>query len=334
MRVAVVTHSSPRVGVGHLRRCLTLAGALRASGGEPIFVLGPDQSGAELVEARGFEPVVLPAHEGRCIAAALSLLNPELVVVDSYDLGADDLDAFGRVARVAVIDDLADRDLRVELVWNGGVQADHRLYEGRIRADTRLLLGLDYALLAPEYRTAGPRMVRDRVDRVLLTVGGSDPVGALPLLLRAIRRAAPHASVDVVVGPYAAAPVEAIDDPSLVTLHHAPPSLLPLMQEADLAVSAGGQTTYELAATGTPAVLVWSAENQIPQTLAFEGRGTVRCSGDVREGAAAETRVALTVAALAADPAARRALSRAGQACLDGLGPERTAKALLALGEL
>ena len=327
MRAAFVTHSGPKVGLGHLRRCLTLARCCRDRGATVGFVLAPGSDGGS-VRVHGFE-----LHE------ALASFRPQIVVADSYDLDGEALAALRAQAPTAVIDDLADRTLEVDLIVNGGVQAEGLQY--RALPSTRLLLGPRYALLAPEYRDRPPRTIRDRVERVLVTTGGADPAGAIGPLVRATRRALPTADIDAVIGPYVTWP----GDLPGVAMHRSVPSLLPFLEGADLAVTGGGQTTYELAATGTPAVVVCLADNQRPQVEAFARLGTLVQGGDIRQsgvksdgvksdgvkGDGIEQAVAAAIEALASDPRARQTMSRQGQASLDGEGPGRVAAALAEL---
>lgn len=332
MRVVVVTHSGPRVGLGHLRRCLTLGHALRHRNAETTFVLGPDPDGLATARTRGFTVQALGNHGRADIVAAIAAFRDVgVIVADSYDLTADDFRALRALAPLVVIDDIADRQLPADAIWNGGIQGESMDYASRTDKGTRLLLGPRYALLASEYRGLPARVVCDEVSRVLVTVGGADPVGAMSMLYRAVRRALPAVEVDIALGPYVAPPEDALVSGPLVTLHKAPPTLFPLIQRADLAVTAGGQTTYELAASGTPAVVVYNADNQRPQVLEFERRGTLRCGGDVRLGATTADAVARAIRELAHDARERRTMAGNGAACLDGEGAARTAAAVLEL---
>jgi spore coat polysaccharide biosynthesis predicted glycosyltransferase SpsG len=92
------------------------------------------------------------------------------------------------------------------------------------------------------------------------------------------------------------------------------------MLEADLVVTAAGQTMLEAVATGAPTVALPLVENQARQAELLAERGAVRLvsSEDVSE---------LTSAAveLARSTDARRALSANGQAAVDGYGALRVA---------
>jgi UDP-2,4-diacetamido-2,4,6-trideoxy-beta-L-altropyranose hydrolase len=330
-RIVFVTHSGPGIGLGHLRRCLTLAEALAEQGAGVAFILGVDTAGAAMVRARGFraEPC---GHGPGPVLEMLRPMSPDVVVADSYELTAADLLAYRQTAPVAVLDDVGDRALPVDLLWNGGIHARSLDYATRTGGRARLLLGTEYALLAREYRRLPDRVIGSTAEKVLITVGGADPSGSLTRLLQATSRALPAATLDVVLGPYVPRPARPLSvGPDRVRFHEALPSLLAVMQAADLAVSAGGQTIYELAATATPTVAVWLAENQRAQVEEFARRGTLWAAGGVGGPEPIEERVTELVMRLAADVDARRAMSAAGRGCLDGHGASRTASAILEL---
>src|SRR5882762_7525398 len=179
--------------------------------------------------------------------------------LDSYGFTPDDLAVFVAAGRpVAVFDDTANRELPVDLVINGGAGARALPYRGGPR--TRYLLGPSYLALRPEFAEAAPRTIHDDVRRALVTLGGADPGRLVAPLVRWAIAGLGAITLDVVAGPLVddvasvRAAVGAVAGP--VVLHESPKHLRDLMLAADLAVTGGGQTVYELAATGTPMVAI------------------------------------------------------------------------------
>jgi len=90
-------------------------------------------------------------------------------------------------------------------------------------------------------------------------------------LVRAGALALDGVRLDVVVGPWFAGVAElralAGGSGGAIVVHEQPRDMRALMLAAGLAISGGGQTTFELAATGTPTVAIRLADNQ---TLTLE----------------------------------------------------------------
>lgn len=294
MRIAIVADGGKGVGLGHLSRCLALAQALRERGERAVF-LTSDPGCRAWVRRQGFASAPWKDAEW------------DVMISDSYRLSASDLRRLRAQAGLwLALDDLGRPPKEADLVLNASAGAGALGYP----RSKRFLLGPRYSPLRREYWRPRSKRVKDRVENLLITVGGA---GAPPARLLARARAAlPGAILHVVVGPFAKAALRG------ATVHRAPASLEPLMRLCDAAVSGGGQTLYELAARGVPVVGVILARNQKPNVSALAAKGCL-LSGEV--GAA--------LARLAA-PAARRRMSSAQRRLIDGQGARRVAARLIA----
>jgi len=103
-----------------------------------------------------------------------------------------------------------------------------------------------------------------------------------------------------------------------------------LMLNADLAVSGGGQTTYELAATGTPAIGIRLAAGQALNLRGLSAAGCLREAGAPDE-VGFEARLVSRLSELADDRSVREEMSRRGRALVDGRGAERVTDAIVRL---
>jgi RimJ/RimL family protein N-acetyltransferase len=106
-----------------------------------------------------------------------------------------------------------------------------------------------------------------------------------------------------------------------------PPHLANLMAGADLAIGAGGITTWERCCLGLPAIALVVAENQRRQVLDAAEAGLVYAP-DVAEGTPPAAVIARHVLALLENPALRQAMSAAGMRHVDGRGTVRVLQAL------
>lgn len=330
-RVILRPDSGSQSGLGHVQRCLALAAALAERGVECGFLVPDAESVRARIEAAGFEVRAMehPAAPAEVIAAAAGT-----VVIDSYGLDEAYMRRLGEAGlAVVAVDDHAALPIHARLCVNGGAHAESLRYRSAT-GDTRFLLGPRFALLRPELWDAPVCQSEATVAEVLVTLGGSDPHGLAATLLRALDAVDVDFALTLVVGPYFTGR-DALAEVAracrrAVTLLDAPTSPVPSMRSAGLAVSAGGQTLYELVRLAVPTIAVGIADNQRASLDALAAAGAVKVAGWAGEAGLAAT-VADEAAHLIADAAARRSLVLAAGSLLDGQGARRTAEAICEL---
>lgn len=314
--VLFLTVAGAGAGLGHVKRCAALGSALAGLGASVRFAV------AGHLQRVGTFGMTLPGFEApqwigspRLALEIVERSGADLIVVDAY-LATDELlrAIRSRGAVVAAIDDLADRELPVDIVVNGAYHAERRRYAevpGR-----RLLLGPRFTLIDPGFADVPHRVTRPTVSRVLVTLGGEDAGAVVAASVASVARAAPGAVIDLVVGPFAPA---ASARGANVRLHQGLPSLRALLLEADFAVTGAGMTLYECLAAGTPAVAVPLADNQRPNFDELTGAGLVLPG---------QPDLAAAVERLSLDAALRGRLAASGRALVDGRGAARVAAEL------
>jgi UDP-2,4-diacetamido-2,4,6-trideoxy-beta-L-altropyranose hydrolase len=330
-RVVIRTDAGADIGLGHLRRCLALARAFRAMGIETRFLVHAPDGG---VPDTGFDTRLLAGARDLVETLAAARAKGVLaVVVDSYTV---DTAYFRMLAeagcRVVAIDDPADRELPVHVVVNPSATADRPRYRGA--GHTRYLLGPRYAMLQPEFAAGVAPRASEHVRRVLLTLGGGDPGRLTARLISIIAAVVDAIPVDVVVGPWfagdAALRALAAGSAGAIVLHDRPTDMRALMLAADVAVSGGGQTTFELAATGTPTVAIRLADNQTYTLKTLAEAGALVHVGDV-DDPSLDAALASALDTLVKDGERRAEMSRRARAAVDGRGAARVAEAIVAL---
>ncbi len=334
------------MGTGHVMRCLAFAQGWRLVGGDVHFALAavPETLGGWL-EADACSINCIPAEPGSADDAALAAAiarehGAGWVVVDGYQFGESYQAALmSSGSRMLMIDDYAHAErYTAHIVLNQNAYASETMYEQRA-PHTRLLLGPEYALLRREFRELAGRRGKttsQRARRLLVTLGGSDPHDTSNVIIEALRDLRdPGLHVRVVAGPAneryrtleAAAEGASFEMEILREVRDMPA----LMEWADLAISAAGSTCWELAFMGVPMALVSIAENQRPIARSLAAAGVAVDLGWYAELEEADLLGA--VARLIDAPGTREQMSVKGRAMVDGLGAERAAAALLAVGE-
>jgi UDP-2,4-diacetamido-2,4,6-trideoxy-beta-L-altropyranose hydrolase len=335
--ILIRADASPAKGTGHIMRCLALAEALRDQGDHVAFVTAEiTPSLADRLTDDGWDYRTVTGDDPAAILEISSRLKADALVVDSYWLDADWRAAVRPGFRaVLALDDMADRPLHADLVWNPSPLA-HTLPYDRLAPGAALLFGDAYLLLRREIALAasGPRLPLADRDSILLTFGGSDPAGLTVPVVKRLAPALPAGiHLDVVVGGSNPA-LDCIRAacarfPDQVRLHVDSRRMGELMAGAGLAVTAGGGTVGELAALAVPSLLVVIADNQAPAAADARAKGWAWVIDARGDRAVAADAVATSALSLWADLPARTTLShRIGAGGIDGRGAERVAAAL------
>lgn len=341
MKVLFRADSSLEIGSGHVQRCLALAAALSARGASCTFAARDLPGTARaLISAAGHATLTLapraadPESDATETAHATAELgNVDLVIVDHYALDQRWEVAFKPfMQRCAVIDDLANRPHSCDVLIDV-TQDDNRttLYETLVSPDTILLLGPRYAILRPEFRSlhAGIRQRGGAIDRVLISFGAIDAGNHCELAWQAVRAVAKDAEIDIVLrgnAPHVKRIAQAIRSDTRAHLHIDTLVMAKLMAAADLAVGAGGTTTWERACLGLPTIVTAIADNQRDNVRALAEAGAA-LSVPIGDGYA--ERLAHAVSSLKADPHRLASMSKAAGKLVDGRGAERLATILL-----
>jgi len=325
------------LGGGHAHRCLAAACEMRAAGWNCVFASRPETfSIVPAIAGEGFsrhEVISRPEVEPRALADAFA--NVDVLLVDHYERGADFEQACGAwAARVVAIDDRPNRPHAADMLIDPTVGRQAREYRGLVPLGCRLLCGPEYALQRPEFASlraaALARRAEARVERVLVSVGATDPRDLTSWYLDALDMARIECRIDVVLGARAtraqAIAARAAASSGRIRLHLDTTEMAALMARADLALGAAGGSALERCCLGLPAIIAVVADNQadIARGLADAGAATVLAYG----GKEASDGCATTIARLARNPTLLGSMSRAAARLSDGLGAKRVATAL------
>ncbi len=338
--ILFVVDGGPEIGGGHVMRSLALARALQAQGARCRYVAAPFTARILETYAPGeFDAEPAKSESPDCLvedaSAAIGRVAPQAIVFDHFRLGDDDHRRIARGRLSLAIDDLADRRLGVDLVLDLGPDRKPEDYAG-LAEGAELLLGPRYALLRPEFaqgraQALARRDGRASVGRILVSLGLTDVGGITGRVVGALLSTRGSAAIDVVIGPAAPSRAELeslAEAEASLHLHVDSRDVAGLMTRADVAVGAGGSSTWERCALGLPSLLVVLADNQEPSAEALARLGAVVKLDARVPGFEAELQTQF--ARLMADSEARASLSRISSTLADGEGASRVAQALLA----
>ncbi len=262
------------------------------------------------------------AHE---TATQAKRLGAEWVIVDGYNFGGMYQEALKREGlRILFVDDYGHADhYAADTVLNQNVSAKADLYARRDDA-TELLLDTRYVLLQRQFRNPprGERPVPDIASRLLVTMGGSDGMNGTEKVIRALQ-GLEGIDPTVVIGganPHQEAVESLCRDVGFSCIINAT-NMRELMEQADMAISASGTTSYELAYIGVPALTLILANNQV--ALA-EGMAAAGCSINLGwHPQLTQKTIRSAVQELARNRNHREKMATAGRSLVDGDGASR-----------
>jgi UDP-2,4-diacetamido-2,4,6-trideoxy-beta-L-altropyranose hydrolase len=335
--------ASMEIGTGHVMRCLALAQAWQDAGGDAVFCQAQSTlSLTDRLNSQGMSLVHLEVQPGTVRDSVLTAqvahaCNAQWLVVDGYQFDAEyQRYLIDRGLRMLLVDDTGCHEGYVaDVVLNQNIDAGQTLYP---QYDGQLLLGPQYSLLRREFLSwkDWKRNPISAVHKVLVTLGGSDPhnvtemvINALSLLecfdlevIVAVGASNPHMNSLLKVNSQCASNIE---------LRRDIPDIAELMAWADLAISAGGGTAYELIFFQIPAILITVADNQ--ETVC-QALGESKVAIDAGWFHALDSQsVGNSIRALILDGELRRTLIENCRHLVDGKGAGRVVESMLAISK-
>jgi UDP-2,4-diacetamido-2,4,6-trideoxy-beta-L-altropyranose hydrolase len=334
--------ASAALGGGHVSRCLTLARALRDRGWSCAFAVSVETAAA-VPRLHGAADAILTLGVAAADEAARMADRfggeADLLVVDHYARDMAFETACRRwTRRVLVIDDLADRRHDADLVLDQTLGRSPFDYAGLVPPHCRVLAGSGYALLHPAFAANRPAALSRREGcvaprRILVAFGATDPGNATSMALRAIAASRLALEVDVILGAGAPhrkavrAELTAMPHPTRLHVEIEAESVAALMTAADLAIGAGGTTSWERCCLGLPTVVLETAANQRAVVRALVERRAAVFAG--QPSSVSVQAVARVLRHVALDVGSRARMARAAAQVCDGRGVARVLDAAL-----
>lgn len=271
LKVAIRADGGSKIGMGHVNRCLALAEELKCENCDITFITKNVETVTKKFTEDGFKFISLPdLQTEEIIYIKEKIKGFDILITDSYDIDFKYLDEIKKTGIFLVtIDDLnLLESYPSDIVINGNIYAEDLNYKSTY-GQTKFLLGTEYTLLRKEFRNITNKKIKDTAKNILITMGGSDPNGFTLKILEIIKDRK-DLKMDVVIGAsFEDKLVNEINElikrrGNISTYHDVNAKIMKeLMIKADIAISAGGSTLYELAAAGVPTLAVIAADNQI-----------------------------------------------------------------------
>jgi spore coat polysaccharide biosynthesis predicted glycosyltransferase SpsG/RimJ/RimL family protein N-acetyltransferase len=278
MKINFITEGSSTIGFGHLERCRSLYQAFEDRGIIPLFIINGDETTKDLLKEEKHA-----IYDWMTEKEQLNdmIKGSDISFVDSYLADDDVYEKVSASSKMSVyIDDNNRLDYPEGIVLNGNIHAEELDYKNHI--GQRYLLGTGYSPIRREFREVSDREIRGDAESVVITLGSSDVRNMTPVILKMLVGEYPEMIKKVIVGKgyENTKDIEQVSD-SRTEIVVAPDAegMKQIMTGTDMAISAGGQTLYELARTGVPAIVVAVADNQLNNIEGWKKSGFIEYAG-------------------------------------------------------
>lgn len=296
--IGIRADANEEVAMGHIMRCITIAGQLKKLGNQVVFFTA-DEYAAELLKQAEMEQVCLHSQwndmekEVPILREALKKRGCNKLLVDSYQATSKYFKGLSDLCKLICIDDCFEEIYSVDMLINYNAYHVRFDYEGAYQNRTKLLLGTAYVPLREEFqerRDTGDHTSvkgKESAGHVLLSSGGGDVYHALAGILdEAIKdKAFDEVIFHVVVGkfhPNAGELERLAEEHENILLHYDVKNMAELMEKCNAAVSAAGTMLFELSAMQIPSVFFVSADNQQYDSEFFAKEERMLFAGDIR----------------------------------------------------
>lgn len=279
-----------QIGDGHFLRCLTLVKGLKKKFNQITFISNQlPRHFSKTIKKNNFKIIKIDGYSyiqgeklGRKIKTQLiqkDLIQTKKIIeknkkssnwliIDHYGIDHIWEKKFRKnVEKIIVIDDLANRKHNCDiLIDQNFYEKMEKRYSELIPSFCKQFLGPKFTLLRPEFLKARKNLKRkNELKRILISFGGSDPSNETTKALSAIIYLGKKYKIDVIVGtnnPNKKQIMNLCSKIPFCDFYEQVTNISKYMKKADLAIGAGGSTTWERCCLGLPTIVTSLSKDQ------------------------------------------------------------------------
>lgn len=278
MKVFILTEGGKDIGLGHITRCTSIYQAFEEVDIQPQLIVNSNETVQDLLKDKNCK-VFDWLNDSKSLFATVE--NADIVFIDSYMADYDLYEKISNIVKKAVY---FDDEIRINypkgFVLNGAIGAEQMPYPKK--KGITYLLGYQYAPLRREFWDVPAKSIRDNIETAMITFGGADMHNLTPKVLKLLIDAYPKLLKKVIVAKCFKniAEIERLKDNNTELIYYPDTAeMKKVMLESDIAISACGQTLYELARVGIPTIGICVAANQLQNIEGWQKLGLLEYIG-------------------------------------------------------
>ena len=271
MNVVILTEGGKDYGYGHVARCSSIYQAFEYYNISPKFIVNGDESINSIV----------PNIDVKITNWLNNSFKADIIVIDSY---LADLTFYNEISENSLLCVYVDDNNRLNypngIVVNGTLDISDMGYLER--EDVIYLVGNEFIPLRKDFWNIQKLKTNDSIEDILITMGGNDLRNLTPKILELLNDNFPKINKKVIISNSFKNinEIESLKNEH-VELIYSPNSeeIINAMSSVDLAISASGQTLYELACIGVPTVAIGIIDNQKNNIKNWINQGFIEYAG-------------------------------------------------------
>ncbi|UCD55375.1 MAG: UDP-2,4-diacetamido-2,4,6-trideoxy-beta-L-altropyranose hydrolase [Candidatus Omnitrophota bacterium] len=277
-RALILTEGGKDIGLGHITRCISLCQALDERNIVPELIINGKGIVSDLLRNwrfQIFDWLKLKSKTFKMVSGA------DIVICDSFLADINFYETLSNLVKTPVyMDDNKRLDYPRGIVVNVSIYSEEFDYPEK--EDTVYLLGTKYTILRKEFWNIPEKKIRSNAENIMVTFGGGDRKSITPRIMEFLRDKYSGYTKNIIVGRGFGCKkmIENLKDKKTNLIYDPDADQMKkVMLESDIAISAGGQTLYELARVGVPVVGISAAENQLRNLYGWKRIGFLEYAG-------------------------------------------------------
>lgn len=267
LRIIILVDGNNKIGMGHVYRSLNLVKNLRKLGHKIIFLT--KEPITKKIISKTYVCKLTRNLNNNETKKFLTKFAPDIAILDKLNETKTNLQTLRQFCSIIAIDYTGKHK---ELISYG----INILYPKSGISKTSYS-DLNFAILNEKFIQTKKKIIKKKVQSILVLQGGADTYCFTPKIINAIYELDSKIQISVVLGPsFKCWPklnqvLKKIPKP--IHVYHNAKNMAPIMKKADLAVTAAGNTLLELAHLGIPSLIVCAEKFEIETAKLLEQNG-------------------------------------------------------------
>ena len=253
------------VGLGHVYNSLLIANDILNH--DIQFLVDEDSHlAAEVLEKYNYKVTIQKKLD---IIEDIKELRPDIVINDRLDTDEKYISNLKEICKKVInFEDLGSGAVISDLVFNA-IYPENKEYAHHY-------YGADYFLLRDEFLLSGSKINSEKVEKVLLTFGGVDPLNNTLRVLESINEYCIQNNIQIkIIAGIGYDKFNTLESYSNVKVLHNVKNISDHMLEADIIFTSAGRTVYEVASLGIPCIVLAQNSRELTHYFASSNNGFI-----------------------------------------------------------